>query len=65
MYVFMYICMYVCVCVCVCVYLFIYLFIYLLFDRNRSQSGFDRQISGQFSIELSHIISWRFYLVFA
>ena len=36
-----------------------------LFDRNRSESSFGRQISGQFSIESSHIISWRFYLAFA
>ena len=36
-----------------------------LFDRNRSESSFGRQISGQFSIEWSHIILWRFYLVFA
>ena len=35
-----------------------------LFDRNRSESSFGRQISGQFSIEWSHIILWRFYLVF-
>ena len=36
-----------------------------LFDRSRSESSCGRQISGQFSIESSHIISWRFYLFFA